>query len=58
MEEHALMVKKKKKLFFLRLAFSVETVYFDQVGVEYDNSPRDFLTPSNFVNTARPSHDV
>lgn len=58
MEEHALMVKKKKKLFFLGLAFSVETVYFDQVGVEYDNSPRDFLTPSNFVNTARPSHDV
>lgn len=35
MEEHALMVKKKKKLFFLGLAFSVETVYFDQVGVEY-----------------------
>lgn len=58
MEEHALMVKKKKQLFFLRLAFSVETVYFDQVGVEYYNSPRDFLTPSNFVNTARPSHDV
>lgn len=58
MEEHALMVKKKKNLFFLGLAFSVETVYFDQVGVDYYNSPRDFLTPSNFVNTARPSHDV
>lgn len=57
MEEHALMVKKKN-LFSLGLAFSVETVYFDQVGVEYDNSPRDFLTPSNFVTTARPSHDV
>lgn len=57
MEEHALMVKKKN-LFSLGLAFSVETVYFDQVGVEYDNSPSDFLTPSNFINTARPPHDV